>query len=114
MQGGRKGPRPIHLEVEADSGEKTVERATAFLSLAASHAAEKLVEDARNEIELTVRNTGSNLAEPRLTVSKKREDRLVQLAEALQVAQAGGSTSPEITKGRPPKQEGLRPWLAGS
>ncbi len=109
-----KGRGLFNLKVEADSGEKTVERATAFLSLAASHAAEKFVEDARNEIELTVRNTERDLAELRLTMSQKREDRLVQLGEALQVAQAVGLTSPEITNGRLPEQEALRPWMDGS
>ncbi len=104
----------FNLKVDADSGGKAVERATAFLNLAADQAATKFVENARNEIELITRNPERDLAELRLTVSKKREDRLVQLGEALKVAQAVGLTNPEITNGLLPEQEGLRPWMDGS
>ncbi|NMG73930.1 LPS O-antigen chain length determinant protein WzzB [Aromatoleum diolicum] len=109
-----KGRGLFNLKVEADSGEKAVQRSAAFLSLAAAEATSKFVEDARNEIDLTVRNAERDLAELRLTVSRKREDRLVQLSEALQVAQAVGLTNPEITNARLPEQDGLRPWMDGS
>lgn len=109
-----KGRNLYTLKVEADTGEKAARYATAFLDLAAREAAAKLALDVRNEIDLIVSNTERDLGELRATAGKQRQDRLVQLSEALQVAEAVGVKEPQITSGRLPAQDRLTPFVDGS
>lgn len=109
-----KGRNLFTLKVEADSGEKAARYTSAFLELVARDAADKLAGDARNEIDLIVRNTERDLGEWRATAAKQRQDRMIQLSEALQVAQAVGVKEPQVTSGRLPAQDKLAPFMDGS
>ncbi|NMG46000.1 hypothetical protein GPA22_19975 [Aromatoleum toluvorans] len=109
-----KGRNLYTLKVEAETGEKAARYASSFLDLVARDAAHKLVGDVRNEIELIVRNTERDLGEWRVTAAKQRQDRMIQLSEALQVAEAVGVKEPQVTSGRLPAQDKLTPFLDGS
>ncbi|NMF90629.1 Wzz/FepE/Etk N-terminal domain-containing protein [Aromatoleum petrolei] len=109
-----KGRNLFTLKVEADTGEKAARYTSAFLDLVARDAADKLVGDARNEIDLIVRNTERDLGEIRATAAKQRQDRMIQLSEALQVAEAVGVKEPQVTSGRLPAQDRLTPFMDGT
>lgn len=109
-----KGRNLFTLHVESTTGEKAARYAAAFLDLTARDAADKLVGDVRNEIALIIRNTERDLAELRATTAKQRQDRQIQLSEALQVAEAVGVKEPQITSGRLPAQDKLTPFVDGS
>lgn len=109
-----KGRNLFTLKVEADTGEKAVRYASAFLDLAARDAADKLAGDVRNEIDLIIRNAERDLGELRATTAKQRQDRLIQLSEALQVAEAVGVKEPQVTSGRLPAQDKLTPFMDGT
>lgn len=109
-----RGRNLFTLKVEADAGGKAVRYASAFLDLAARSAADKLVGDVRNEIDLIIRNTERDLGELRATVARQRQDRLVQLGEALRVAEAVGVKEPQVTSGRLPAQDRLTPFMDGT
>lgn len=109
-----KGRNLFALKVEADNGEKAVRYASAFLELAARDAASKLMGDVKKEIDVIVRNTEKDVDELRTTATKLRQDRVVQLSEALQVAQAVGVIDPQITSGRLPAQDRVTPFVDGT
>jgi chain length determinant protein (polysaccharide antigen chain regulator) len=109
-----KGRDLYRLKTEADTGEKAVKLATAFLDLAARDAADKLIEDARNDIDLIVRNARRDLEQRRLTAVQRRKDRLVELNEALIVAREVGIAEPQVTNGRFATQDSLSPYMDGT
>lgn len=109
-----KGRELLGLRIEANTGEKAARFATEFISLVARDAANALVVDVRNNIELLVRHTEQDLAEKRAVTARERQDRLVQLSEALQVAEAVSVREPQVTSGRLPAQDRLAPFIDGS
>lgn len=109
-----KGRNLYALKVEADAGDKAVRYASEFLELAAREAADKLTADVRNDVNLLIRNTERDVTELRAMAAKQRQDRLVQLGEALQVAEAVGVREPQVTSGRLPPQDRLTPFLDGA
>lgn len=109
-----KGRDLYSLRIEARSSELAAQGAQAFLDLVAEDAANKLIADLRNEIDLTTRNTQRSLEEQRRVAAENRADRVVQLSEALQVAQSVGIRDPQITSARPPSGDALSPFMDGS
>lgn len=109
-----KGRNLWRLKVSASTSSEAFRWTTAYLDLVAKDTAGKLADDARTEIDLITRNTQRELEERRLVAAQTRKDRLVQISEALQVAQAAGISNPQITTARAPTQDSITPYIDGS
>lgn len=110
----KKGRDLYSVRIEAPSGEKAAAWTNAFLDQVAEDATRSLFLDAEKSIALQVRNTERDLQEKLLITMQTRQDRLAQLSEALQVAQAVGIRDPQMTSVQPPLQDGVASFIDGS
>ncbi len=110
----KKGRDLYSVRIEAPSGEKAAAWTNAFLDQVAEDATRSLFLDAEKSIALQVQNTERDLQEKLLITMQTRQDRLAQLSEALQVAQAVGIRDPQMTSVQPPLQDGVASFIDGS
>ncbi|MDR3004487.1 MAG: hypothetical protein LBV14_09660, partial [Acidovorax sp.] len=109
-----KGRMQYSIQVTAPTGSQAAQWAQAFLAQVEQDAKAVLLADSEKSISLQIHNIELDWQE-RIQVSQTmRQDRLAQLDEALQVAQAVGQQGPQITRMQPPQQDGLASYMDGS
>lgn len=114
-EGQPKKSRQLYsLQLSADSGEKAASWIKTFLDQVAQDARYAILEDEKKSIALQIQNTERDLQEKISTATLSRNDRQVQLDEALQVAQAVGIKDPQMTNVQAPRQDGVTPFIDGS
>jgi len=86
----------------------------AFLDRVAREAKQRLLEDARTQVDLRVRNAQRELEQMRLTAAQERKDRLAELGEALAIAKSINLDDPQVSAVRVPQQDALAPFVDGS
>lgn len=107
--------RNLHaVRISANDPELASRWMAAFLEQVSRDAAAQLLEDARQEVDLRIRNTQSELEQMRLTGTQERKDRLVKLEEALAIARSIDLANPQVSALRAPEQDALTPFLDGS
>lgn len=109
-----KGRQELQIRVEAPSAEKAVTWAQDFLRLTEQEARTTWLADVKSGIHLAIMNTEKDLQEKMALAKQLREDRSVQLGEALKVAQAVGQKVPQLTSGRLPSQDSVAGFADGS
>lgn len=109
-----KGRNLHRLRIEGPTGEVVARLAATYIDQVQEDAAKALVEDARHEVDVLVKNTVRDLDESRLTAAQQRKDRIVQLTEALKVAQAVGLRDPQVSAMRPPEKDLVTPFINGT
>jgi chain length determinant protein (polysaccharide antigen chain regulator) len=109
-----KGRMQYRVQVTAPTGAQAAQWAQAFLAQVEQDAKTTLLADSEKSISLQIHNMERDWQERLQTSQSLRQDRLVQLGEALQVAKAIGQHEPQITRAQPPLQDGLASYMNGS
>lgn len=109
-----KGRMQYSVQVTAPSGAQAAQWTQTFLTQVEQDAKTALLADSEKSITLQIHNMEQDWQERLQTSQTLRKDRLAQLGEALQVAQAIGQHEPQITRMQPPRQDGLASYMDGS
>ena len=112
--GKPRSPLNYQITISAGTSEKARKWLLDFLSEMDASVKSELLHDTRSSMEVMVHNADSDLNELRLIAAKKRNDRIIQLEEALHVANAINLHSPQVTLARPPNSDSLGPFIDGS
>ncbi|QDQ86254.1 hypothetical protein FMZ60_00590 [Alcaligenaceae bacterium SJ-26] len=107
--------RPMYkVSVYANNRQGAYDDLQYYLALLRTTATTALLDDTSSDIRRAVADTERALQEQRAIASQQRQDRIIRLQEALQVARATGLTQPQFSVARLPEQDTLRPYVDGS
>lgn len=109
-----KDRQQIQLRIEAPSSDLAVAWANNFLKLTQAEAKKHWTEDERSSIHITIQHAEKELTERRALAKQTRDDRKIQLKEALQIAQAVGQQGPQLMQGQLPRQDSVASFADGS
>lgn len=110
----QKGRQQIQLRIEAPSSDLAVSWANSFLKLTQAEAKKHWIEDEKSSIHIAIQHAEKELAERRSLAKQTRDDRKIQLQEALQIAQAVGLQGPQLMLGQLPRQDSVASFADGS
>lgn len=96
------------LTIIANQPEKAAKLAEGFVSIVREESVADLRKDLKNNVALATQDTERQIRALREVVDRKTSDRLVQLKEALAIAQASGIVEPVILSERLPTQDRLK------
>lgn len=102
------------IKVAADEPGKALAWLDRFLGQVEEDARKTFVDNVRVGLDVLIANAEQDLAELRLTAGKIRQDRSLQLSEALTVAKAISLRDPQFTVARPPAADQVSPFIDGS
>lgn len=97
-------PSRYRLTVEQEDPELAAEWIRRYLADTAEHSVQEMVKNAHREIEVKARDVDQRIQTLRETAKLRREDRIVQLREALKVADAVGLEKPPMISGQVSEQ----------
>ncbi len=108
--------RPDYYEVtvELDDPVLAAEWANRYVVRAGEVAAEEMINVVEDEIRMRARVLSTQIRSLREAARREREDRIVQLREALQVAYAIGIEAPQVTAGRVNSDSELAAFVEGN
>lgn len=109
-----KGRQEYQLRVEAPTAELAVKWATGYLQLTEKASKDTWIADAKSTMNLAIQNTERDLEEKYALAAQTRQDRRIQLEEALQVAKAIGQDGPQLMTGQLPRQDSVASFADGS
>lgn len=109
-----KGRQEYQLRVEAPTAELAVQWATGYLQLTEKASKDTWVADVKSTMNLAIQNTERDLEEKYALAAQTRQDRRIQLEEALQVAKAIGQDGPQLMTGQLPRQDDVASFADGS
>lgn len=93
---GKNSPDLYSLTVRGDSPEQVVSWAKAYVAEAGESAKHEMIKNVEREAEVRARNVSQQIEGLRESGQKVREDQIVQLQEALNVAHSVGLKEPPI------------------
>lgn len=109
-----KGRQELQIRVVAPTADEAVKWARDFLRFTDQEAHTTWLADVKSSIQLAIVNTEKDLQEKLALAKQVRQDRSIQLEEALKVAQAVGQQGPQLTSGRLPSQDSVAGFADGS
>lgn len=115
----RLHPDRYSLMAEGKDPSQLARWITVYVDQVASRSLEQATENARREVDVVANNLQQQIASRRTTAKNRRQDRIVQLKEALRVAEAVGLSNPPVFSGQTSDQltavmEGNLMYMRGS
>jgi chain length determinant protein (polysaccharide antigen chain regulator) len=96
------------LSITADQPEKVAKLAKGFVDIVREESVADLRKDSENNVTVAMQDTERQIAALRDVAEKTTNDRLVQLQEALEIAEASGIVEPVVLSKRLPSQDRLK------
>jgi chain length determinant protein (polysaccharide antigen chain regulator) len=96
------------LSITANEPEKAARFAEGFVNIVRDESVADLRKDLENNVAVAVQDTERQIAALREVTEKTTNDRLVQLQEALAIAEASGIVEPVVLSERLPSQDRLK------
>jgi chain length determinant protein (polysaccharide antigen chain regulator) len=92
------------LNIESSDPKLAAEWTGLYVDAVAAKSLDEVVENAMREVEVVGRNVGEQIRTLKSTAKSRREDRVVQLKEALAVAESVGLENPPVFTGQNTEQ----------
>ncbi|MFC5695799.1 LPS O-antigen chain length determinant protein WzzB [Pseudomonas sp. GCM10022186] len=115
----RLRPERYSLVVQGKNPDEITRWATTYIEQVAGESLEQAVGNARREVDVAANTVQQRIASLRATAQTRRQDRIIQLKEALKVAEAVGLVEPPVLSGQTSEQlnaimEGSLTYMRGS
>ena len=107
-------PEYFEVRVEQKDPELAAQWSNMYVERAAELAREDMQQNVRQEIDTRIQEAERQIEVLRETASKRREDRIARLKEALVVADEVGMDAPQVTPGRTASDGDLSSFVDGS
>lgn len=115
----RLRPDRYSLVVQGKDPDEIVQWVTTYVGQVARESREQAIRNAQGELAVAAGNLQQEIASLRATAMSRRQDRIVQLGEALKVAEAVGLVNPPVLSGQTNEQltaimDGSLTYMRGS
>ena len=107
-------PELYSVVVERHDPVQAANWAKRYIDLAARESLDEMLKNAQRELAVRARNIERQIESRRETAKTRREDRIIQLQEALKVAEAIGLDNPPVITGRVANDGELSAFMDGS
>ncbi|MDD1976837.1 LPS O-antigen chain length determinant protein WzzB [Pseudomonas tussilaginis] len=92
----KNSPSRYHVMATLPDAEKAAQWVVQYVQMAGDHAKREVIKDVRGDVMVKASNLEQQIAAARESTRKQREDQIVQLTEALKVAESIGLEKPPI------------------
>ncbi len=100
----RSRPDRFAVTAEGREPEQIAEWVKSYIDQVANQSLQQALKDANQEVDVAANNYKQRINSLRASAKARREDRIIQLREALQVAEAVGLNNPPIISGQAQEQ----------